>query len=177
MKLRPKTILLLLVASVICAVSYYHISAHISTLYGYHEWHYTLEKYEANRTKIQVKRGQLKKEQQASNRQTARVFRAALMEDIFPFWYGTQYDFYGISQTPGQGEIACGYFVTTSLEHIGVKLKRVALAQMASEKMIKQLVSPKNISRFSNKTLGEVLDFVGDAGARHQSPGVVWRRQ
>ena len=46
-------------------------------------------------------------------------------KEIFPHWYDTKYDFYGQTETPGKGKIACGYFVSTVLRDIGVPIERV----------------------------------------------------
>jgi hypothetical protein len=54
-----------------------------------------------------------------------------------------------------QGNIACGYFVTTVLRDAGMLLNRVKLSQCASEEMIQQLCSKNNISRYSNLPLAE----------------------
>ncbi len=40
-----------------------------------------------------------------------------LLNDIVPHWYGTPWDFNGHTNIPNQGEIACGYFVSTTLRH------------------------------------------------------------
>jgi len=49
-----------------------------------------------------------------------RAARDALVRavdaEIFPFWYGTEWDFNGTTQQPGTGRIACGYFVSTVLQ-------------------------------------------------------------
>lgn len=82
-------------------------------------------------------------------------FTNILTTKIFPYWYGTKWDFNGITQKPNEGSIACGYFVTTTLRDIGLKINRVKLAQCASEEMIKNLVSEDNIIRFSNKSIEE----------------------
>ncbi len=71
---------------------------------------------------------------------------------LVPFWLGTAWDFNGVTQIPGTGNIACGYFVTTTLEHAGVKLNRVKLAQAASEQMIKALVQTQHIVYLSTNT-------------------------
>lgn len=94
-----------------------------------------------------------------------------LSERIFPYWYGTKWDFNGTTKKPNEGAIACGYFVTTTLRDVGVNLNRVKLAQCASEKMITELVAEKNIKRFSNidivtfekqlKEIGNGLYIVG----------------
>lgn len=94
----------------------------------------------------------------------AKVFTEQLTHKIFPYWYGTDWDFNGTSQTPNEGSIACGYFVTTTLRDLGVDLNRVKLAQCASEEMIKKLVSEDNIYRFSNKNIQEFEDTLKDKG-------------
>ena len=78
-----------------------------------------------------------------------------MTDKIFPYWYGTDWDFNGTTQKPNEGKIACGYFVTTTLRDIGLDINRVKLAQCASEQMIKKLVSEDNIYRFSNKSIEE----------------------
>jgi hypothetical protein len=59
-----------------------------------------------------------------------------LCDSIFPHWYGTKWDFNGITQTPREGKIACGYFVTTTLKHMGYNINRVKIAQQASSHII-----------------------------------------
>lgn len=62
-----------------------------------------------------------------------------LTDSLFPYWYGTPWDFNGVSQTPQQGKIACGYFVSTTLQQCGFQLERVRLAQQASSKIVNTL--------------------------------------
>ena len=57
-----------------------------------------------------------------------------LVQSIFPFWYGTAWDFNGISNVPGEGQIACGYFVSTTLKHAGCNLNRYRVAQQSAKK-------------------------------------------
>ncbi|WMJ72126.1 hypothetical protein RCC89_02925 [Cytophagaceae bacterium ABcell3] len=44
-----------------------------------------------------------------------RVFSDYLVNKLIPYWYGTKWDFEGHTDVPGKGEIACGYFVSTTL--------------------------------------------------------------
>jgi hypothetical protein len=60
-------------------------------------------------------------------------------EDIYNYWVGTPWDFYGKTQQPKTGGIACGYFVTTTLTDLGFKIDRVGLAECRSGDMIKKL--------------------------------------
>jgi hypothetical protein len=52
-----------------------------------------------------------------------------IINGLIPFWYGTEWDFYGYTSVPKQGKIACGYFVSTVLQHGGFILNRYTLAQ------------------------------------------------
>ncbi|RYD70663.1 MAG: hypothetical protein EOP53_25020, partial [Sphingobacteriales bacterium] len=45
------------------------------------------------------------------------------------YWDGTVWDFNGTTRKPGEGSIACGYFITTILEDIGLKISRIKMAQ------------------------------------------------
>ncbi len=53
----------------------------------------------------------------------------ALVNKIFPYWYGTPWDFNGHTNVPNEEKIACGYFVSTTLKHLGFNLNRYKLAQ------------------------------------------------
>lgn len=63
----------------------------------------------------------------------------ALVNNVFPFWYGTAWDFNGISNEPQHGQIACGYFVSTTLKHCGFNLNRYKIAQQYSHSIVKTL--------------------------------------
>lgn len=83
---------------------------------------------------------------QANNSGKAKIREIArkkllevLQTDIFPAWYGTTWDFNGISQTPGEGKIACGYFVSTCLRDAGFNVPRIRMAQQPSQRIIEAL--------------------------------------
>lgn len=75
----------------------------------------------------------------------------SLVNQIFPAWYETPWDFNGISNVPGEGEIACGYFVSTTLKHIGFNLNRYKVAQQAASVIIEAICGKKNQKRFGSK--------------------------
>ena len=93
------------------------------------------------------------------------AFRA-IVNDLFPPWFGTTWDFNGTSQTPGEGTIACGYFVSTVLRDAGFKVERIRLAQQASEKIVLSLVPDAAITRYRNRTPEDVIEAIraGDDG-------------
>jgi len=71
--------------------------------------------------------------------EAGKYMNNALLDGIYPYWYGTTWDFNGITETPRQGQIACGYFVSTTVKHIGVKVNRYKLAQQYSHTIVKSL--------------------------------------
>jgi hypothetical protein len=84
--------------------------------------------------------------------------------DLLEFWYGTPWDFYGTTETPGQGKIACGYFVTTVLRDLGLKVQRAKLAQQASENIILTLTTDDHIKRYRLKHINDFVEDVRKAG-------------
>lgn len=76
----------------------------------------------------------------------------------FSYWFNTPWDFNGTTRIPGQGKIACGYFVTTVLYDAGFDLPRTKWAQLASEAIIKKLSS--DIRRFHNKPVKDVASHL-----------------
>src|ERR1700749_1339754 len=60
-------------------------------------------------------------------------------EDIYNYWAGTPWEFYGTTRQPKTGSIACGYFVTNTLTDLGFKIDREGLANAVSADMIKKL--------------------------------------
>lgn len=85
-----------------------------------------------------------------------------LVNDIFPSWYGTPWAFHGHTKTPKQGSIACGYFVTTTLQDVGFKLPRIKWAQMESERIIRKLTT--DVKRFHNAPITDVVKYINNKG-------------
>lgn len=82
-----------------------------------------------------------------------------IVETIFPYWYGTPWEFNGYSNIPGKGEIACGYFVSTPLKHIGYNWNRYRLAQQDATTIIKK-IADNNIQFFRNHTSTDFIKKV-----------------
>lgn len=83
-----------------------------------------------------------------------------LVDSIFNYWYGTTWEFNGHTKTPRNGEIACGYFITTTMKDVGVSLNRFKLAQKASSEIIKKLCKSETIKMFSN--LDKLKNYLSD---------------
>ena len=108
--------------------------------------------YKTELDSIRETRQQLRKKH-ADKKTLKAAFLKGITQKIFPYWYGTKWDFNGTSQMPQEGSIACGYFVTTTLRDMGVPINRVKMAQCASEEMIRSLTSKEHIHHISNTSL------------------------
>ena len=106
----------------------------------------------------------------SSSQRTALITEArtlitqSVYYDLFPAWYGTAWDFNGTSETPQQGKIACGYFVSTILRDTGWKVERVRLAQQASEKIILSLTTNPFVKRFRRVAIDGFVTAVKNWG-------------
>ena len=58
-----------------------------------------------------------------------RELENLILNQLLPFWYGTPWNFNGYTETPKKGAIACGYFVSTVMKHVGFNVDRYKLAQ------------------------------------------------
>lgn len=92
-------------------------------------------------------------QQKAGDAVLEKTFIRLITSRIFPYWYGTKWAFYGTTEKPNEGSIACGYFVTTTLRDMGVPISRIKMAQCASEEMIKSVTAKKHIYHLSNMSL------------------------
>ena len=79
-----------------------------------------------------------------------------LRENILPYWYGTEWDFNGITDEPQRGKIACGYLVSTTLKHSGFVLNRYKLAQQYSHAIVNTLCS--DVKKFTS--IGSMLAYI-----------------
>lgn len=75
---------------------------------------------------------------------------ATLDRALIPAWEGTPWSFSGTSERPGEGSIACGFFVGTLLEHAGFRVDRLALGRLASEHIAKSLAGSRALRRYSD---------------------------
>ena len=80
-----------------------------------------------------------------SDSMVSESFYYVMTDSVFPDWMGTKWDFNGVSNVPGKGMIACGYFVSTTLKHIGFNLNRYKLAQQAAYTVIDVLCGEKKM--------------------------------
>lgn len=97
--------------------------------------------YKQLKSRIIAKRESIKSEYQTTIEslkpvvieKTQEYLTEVLVNEIFPFWYGTPWDFNGYTAIPNEGLVACGYFVSTTLRDAGFNLNRYKLAQQSGK--------------------------------------------
>ena len=128
-----------------------------------------LTKVESERETLALKYDQATSETEKDRivTQAREAVIRSLYTEIFPHWYGTAWDFNGTTEVPGQGKIACGYFVSTVLRDAGWRVQRARLAQQASENIILSLTGEPYIKRFRRVAIRDFVKTVKEWG-----PGV-----
>jgi len=115
-----------------------------------------LKNYTQLKNKISQKRSQIKNHPNHAPSQKleqAEIYISKILIDsIFEYWAGTPWDFNGHTDHPREGEVACGYYISTTLKHIGCKLNRFKLAQKSASGIIKDLCasSTKHFTDFND---------------------------
>jgi len=84
--------------------------------------------------------------EQAQVLATARALLEAALPEMMRCWLGTPWDFNGMATQPGEGKIACGYFVATVLRDAGFQVDRVRLAQQPAELILTTFVPRKALT-------------------------------
>lgn len=88
---------------------------------------------------------------------TGIVFKKYMVNHLIPYWYGTFWSFEGHTATPQQGQIACGYFVSTTLKHMGLQLNRYKLAQRSPYNEAKLLSCNTTIHKVKAKNTKDAI--------------------
>jgi hypothetical protein len=87
------------------------------------------------------------------------LFQNSLLYSVFPYWYGTKWDFNGYSEIPREGTIACGYFLSTTLRHAGLPINRYKLAQQTPQNEAKSLASGAKVIELGDVSNKEMLEY------------------
>lgn len=92
---------------------------------------------------------------------TMLVFTDYLITNIVPHWYETKWSFEGHSAIPNEGEIACGYFVSTTLRDMGLNLNRYNLAQQGPEEEVASIsIDKKSMITVKNHQLDSIFTIL-----------------
>jgi hypothetical protein len=97
--------------------------------------------------------------------------QTCMADSLFSYWQGTSWAFYGTTEKPQCGDIACGYFVTTLLRDLGFKIPRMRWAQAASETFIREFCNNK-VYHQVNRTQEEVMQFVDNCKGSYYLVGL-----
>lgn len=88
--------------------------------------------------------------------QAQKEIKTILLEKIFPNWYGTKWSFEGHTELPKTGNIACGYFVSTTLRDAGFRVNRYKLAQLNPLEEAKIISCGFPITTLKNVSINEL---------------------
>lgn len=75
-----------------------------------------------------------------------RGFLETLLPEMMRCWLGTPWDFHGTAEGPGEGKIACGYFVATVLRDAGFQVDRYKLARQPSQNIIRTFLPAESMT-------------------------------
>ncbi|TYA70103.1 hypothetical protein [Seonamhaeicola marinus] len=112
-------------------------------------------------------RSSYERDQEKALDSVSKYLYSKLLNELVPHWYNTPWDFNGHTNIPNEGEIACGYFVSTTLKHLGFNLNRYKMAQQGGLNEAKTLQPKDQLKIFSNlsfKKLKNKLNAVYNDG-------------
>jgi hypothetical protein len=87
-----------------------------------------------------------------------------IADSLFPYWLDTPWDFNGTTKVPGSGTIACGYLVTTLLQHGGFHINRYRIAQLSAEKIVISVCPQSSIHRYCDMPLDRFCNTMSQLG-------------
>jgi hypothetical protein len=126
------------------------------------------ETYLAIRDSVSREKNRLWAQYQSANSETLKesildsagtLFTRSIVYQLMPYWYGTPWTFEGHTDVPGQGEVACGYLVSTTLKHVGLNVNRYKLAQQASSVGLKSLAFGAEVVIKRGVSRDEIKDY------------------
>jgi len=175
LKLTPKLFLLVFVWTFSCSSGTVQDEAHKDYPSYYHSLHpmgvdKKLGKYTDLKNRINAKQRRFTIEyptvDQAHKNGLVTLAKnylyTTMCDSVFSHWYGTQWDFNGTTQEPRKGQIACGYFVTTTLKHAGFDINRVQLAQQAASKIITTMCGKGKTKVIGNSNEKALSKYIGN---------------
>jgi len=124
--------------------------------------------YGTVRERLEARRAALARDLDARPRETIAAARELLVttlrDELLPAWNGTAWAMNGTTQTPHDGEIACGYFVSTTLMHAGFRVERARMGQQASTYITRSLVTREQIWRTSDQPIDRFVARLREGG-------------
>jgi hypothetical protein len=113
--------------------------------------------YDAIKEDIEAERNKLSAKYPSINTLNNQKFLSEIIDcwvssignSLYSKWEHTPWDFNGTAVYPNAGPIACGYFVTTILQDMAVKIDRRKLAVCTSSAMMKSLTPNQKLNNLS----------------------------
>ncbi|MBC7980950.1 MAG: hypothetical protein H7Y36_10350 [Armatimonadetes bacterium] len=99
-------------------------------------------------------------EERAAVENDARAILELMIPEMLRCWLGTPWDFNGIAEKPGEGKVACGYFVSTVIRDAGFKVNRYELAKQPSENIMRTFLSGESCLLEVGRNYEEYADWV-----------------
>ena len=90
----------------------------------------------------------------------AKLILEMILPEMMRCWIGTGYDFNGTANGPGNGKIACGYFVSTVLRDAGFKLDRFKLAQQPSQNILRSFLDEAECELRVGEDYSKYIDWL-----------------
>ncbi len=98
-----------------------------------------------------------------------------LLEENLPAmmrcWLGHPWDFNGTATIPGEGKIACGYFVSTIMRDAGFKINRIRVAQQPSQNIIRTFVD--HSENYEIKTNTPYTNYVDHINKKYEGIHII----
>ena len=100
----------------------------------------------------------------------ARIILERALPAMMLCWLGTRWDFNGTAKGPGDGKIACGYFVATVLKDAGFRLDRYQLARQPSQNILRSFLPKDSCELTVNE---DYQKFAANVGKREHGVYVI----
>lgn len=121
---------------------------------------------------LEIRRERLAKRYKTANSSTerdkvvaeSRELLEAVLPEMMRCWLGTKWAYEGITEQPGDGEIACGYYVSTVMRDAGFNLHRFKLARQPSQTILKAFVPRDDMLIHVNMDYTKYCDKVRTMG-------------
>lgn len=91
---------------------------------------------------------------------STKNFLEITMPELMLCWLGTPWDYNGTASTPGDGKVACGYFVSTIMRDAGFEVQRIKLAQQASQNILRTFLPRDQLQIKVGVDYDEYMDSV-----------------
>jgi hypothetical protein len=118
------------------------------------------EKYATLRAQLIAQRDKLKarylvadtRAEQAQIIDEASVLLENILPEMMRCWRGHPWDYNGTATIPGEGKIACGYFVSVVMRDAGFDINRIKVAQQPSQNIIRTFVNDRTAYEVKSNT-------------------------